>query len=211
VLGGGKKHYVSSVDDFPGLNITPGTTTKLRSDKLQAITSGVDAFPDGKLILTTNDGKIYVVNNHGLTYIPSPSIFTAYGYDWGKIFSYPLSVTSEYPVDSHNLGSMVNPAGDAYLVTSSTLYKLPASMATDYGVISSSLAPITDQAIKKTNIPTLPRFLYNSDDGKIYYASGKAIHYVTSLASFAAYGGLNSKPATVNSQFISLFTIAQPI
>ena len=211
VLAGGQKHYVASTDDFPGLNIAPATITKLRSDKLQSVASGVDAFPDGKLILTTNDGKIYVVNNHGLTYIPDPSTFTAYGYDWGKVFGYPLSVTSEYPIDSNILGSTVNPSGDAFVIANGTLYKLPAVLATDYGIINSKLSAISDRAIKKTNIPTLPRFLYNSNDGKIYYASGNAIHYVSSLTSFIAYGGLSSRPAVVNSQLISLFTIAQPI
>jgi hypothetical protein len=213
VLSIGEKHYVTSTDDFPGLSINPTNITNLNNNKLQSVTSGVDALPDGKLIITNSDGKIYVVNNHKLTYIPSPSIFNAYGYSWNKIFSYPTEsvLTSEYPIDTNVLGTMIDPSGNVFMVSGSTSYEINSSLVQDFGIITSGLSPITDQAIKKTNIPALPRFLYNSDNGEIYYASGGAIHYVSSITSYKAYGGLNTTPVTVNNQFISQFVLGQSI
>ena len=83
-------------------------------------------------------------------------------------------------------------------------------MASDYGLKDSSLVSINQQVVKKTGVPQLSRFLYNSDDKRIYYASGGAIHYVATYKAFVAYGGTTTKAEAVNTQIINLFTLGSP-
>lgn len=213
VLSGGTRHHVKSLADLSGLGITNANMTALRADKILLVPSGPDALPDGKLVQTANDTRIYVVNNRKLLYIPSPAVFNAFGYDWGAIQSYANTTTlaPDYPVDSNTLGPSINAAGDALVMTTSGLYRIPSNFVNDYGVKTAALTKVSDLAVKRTNIPMLQRFFYNSDDGRIYYASGQAIHYVSSLVSYAAYGGLGATPAVVTTQTLALFTVGQPI
>lgn len=210
-LDTGKKHHVTRPDDFTKLLANPDGVSALRSDKISSIPQGDDYIADGRLVaFDDGSGKIFVVNNHKLTHIPSPGIFSMYGFDWGAIQTYPTSILSDYPVDNTALGNGVSDDNTYFIVTSSGLYQLPGTLASDFGAIPTSFNKINKQIIRK-NIPIMSRYLYNTDDGAIYYASGEAIHHVMTYSALRAYGGLARPMMAVDSSTISLFIVSQPL
>ncbi len=211
LLKSGQKHYVQTIEEYSGLQAIIGGVTGIRPERISSIPQGNDALVDGSLIIIQDgSGVIYVVNNNKLTHIPSPNIFDAYGYIWGAVRSYPTSITTDYPVDGLVLGNNLAPDGTHYVVSGSSLYQLTGPQAGDFGAIDSKFTPISHQAIKRNPLP-LSRFLLNTDDGRVYYASGGALHYVSSMAAFLAYGGGRTSRSTVNTNTIQSFIVAQPI
>jgi hypothetical protein len=210
VLDAVGKHYVQTIEEYLGLQQAYGKPTSIRFAKVASLTQGNDALIDGDLILQSGSGAIYVVNNHKLTYITSPDAFNAYGYSWGAVRTYSTAITNDYPIDGFAVGNSMSSDGTHYIVSGSTLYQLSATQASDFGAIDTKFTPITKQAVKRSP-STLSRFLLNTDDGRVYYASGGAIHYVSSYASFIAYGGGYTPRTSVNTGTIQSFVIAQPI
>ncbi len=210
-LDASKKHHVTRPEDFASLSTAPSGVSALRSDKITTISQGTDYIADGRLVaLDDGSGKIYVVNNHKLTYIPSPGVFNAYGFDWGSIQSYSSTILSDYPVDTTALGNGASSDNTFFITTSTGLYQLPGALASDFGILPTSFNSINKSIIKKS-VPTLTRYLYNIDDGAIYYASGEAIHHVMTYSAFRAYGGSTQSLTAVDSNTIRLFTISQPL
>jgi hypothetical protein len=212
LLESGEKHYISSYDDFLGITSSLNTSiTSIRLNKLSTVVEGNNALSDGKL-LSINDGsgKIYIVNNHKLTYVSDSNILFAYGYSW-TIYSYPTSITTNYPIDGTVLSNGVDSNGTYFIISGSSEYELPSETATDFGIISSKFMSISNQINKNNHVQLLSRFLYNLDDGKIYYASGGAIHYVATYSAFVAYGGTRTQVIPVTTGTLSLFTEAQPV
>jgi hypothetical protein len=211
VLSGGKKHHVPTAYDYSALRITPGITTSLRADKLIPVAQGSDALGSGKVIGLLGDISLYVVNGTALMRIANPAVFSAYGFGWSSIPTYPGSLTADYPVAAASLRYGKSPDAAFWIPYGSAMLRLTNAQASDYGLIAGSFADISALVPRSAKPAGIARFMYNVENGRIYYASGGAIHYVTSWASFAAYGG-NSSPVTpVNSDIIQLFLIAQPI
>lgn len=211
LLSNGQKHYVQTIYEYLTLLSSVGSITNIQPNKINAAPQGNDALVDGDVIIVNNgSGIIYAVNNGGLTHVLSPNIFEAYGYSWGAVRSYPTGITSDYPIDGTALGNGRAPDSTHYIVSGSSLYQLSSSQAADFGAIDADFTPITKQAVRRTP-GTMSRFLLNTDDGRVYYASGGALHYVSSYDSFVAYGGLNSPRISVNSATIADFTVGSPI
>lgn len=205
-------HYVPTWDDYLALGINSGNTTLLLPDKVSGITRGNDALGDGVVIALQNDNQsIYVINNGQTTHIPDANTFNAYGFDWNNVLVYPSTITNDYPMAASALSSAIANDSTYFAVGNGTLYKMSPAMAADYGAINSHFGSITTQTARKSNAQILSRFMYNTDDGKIYYASGGAVHYVATYSAFVAYGGPSSPIANVNNGTISLFTIGQPV
>lgn len=211
-LDGKGKHYVSSVADVQALQSSTGSMINVGADKVANIPEGAPYIADGRVVsLNDGGGKIYVVNNHKLTYIPSPGIFNAYKFSWSSIKTLPTSILDEYPLDpGQGLGHSRASNGSHYIVTKSGLYWLSSRDSIDFGTVESSFSLINKQLVSFA-VPSLSRFLYNVDNGRIYYASGGAIHYVTSMSAYRAYGGLKTPTTAINSAILRLFTEAQPI
>jgi len=206
------KHHVLTGADIVSLQSSVGSISSLGLNKINTIILGSDFLPDGKLVtLQDGSGKMYIVNNHKLTYIPNPNVFNAYGLNWGAIQSYTSALLGDYPLDTGSaLGSGLTPDGTYYVANNSSLYQLPNSLAKDFGVIDSNFKSISKQVMNAKGA-TLSRFLYNTDNGRIYYASGGAIHYVATISAFIAYGGASHPASPVNSSTISLFTETQSL
>ncbi|MEO6513739.1 MAG: hypothetical protein ABIR37_03555 [Candidatus Saccharimonadales bacterium] len=211
LLKSGQKHYVQTIEEYSVLQSTVGGVSALRSTKLNGVAQGNDALADGSLInVQDGSGIIYVVNNDHLTHVPSPNVFDAYGYSWGAVRSYPTAITNDYPIDGQILTNSRSVDGTHYFVSGSTLYRLSGTQASDYGTIDSKFTLISRLSVKR-DPATLSRFMLNTDDGRVYYASGGAIHYVSSYASYMAYGGGQAQRISVNTNTIQSFVIAQPI
>jgi hypothetical protein len=211
-LNNGKKHHITSISDLSILQSSLGAASSISSNKINSITSGSNYLSDGTLVsIQDGTGKIYVVNNQTLTYIPNPAVFNEYGFNWSAIQSYPTTLLSDYPLDtSEGLTNSIASDGTHYFMGSSGLYQLPSALAKDFGAIDASFVPINKQIVTNSS-PVVSRFLYNTDNGRIYYASGSAIHYVATMSAFAAYGGTAHSPIAVNSTIINLFVEAQSL
>jgi len=211
LLDEGKKHYVQTMEEYLTLIEQYGKVTSIRFDKVSAVPQGNDALADGSLIIVQDgSGRIYVVNNDKLTYIPSPSVFNAYGYNWGAVREYSTAILEDYEKDGNTLYNGIASDGTHYIVSGSTLYQLSSSLAEEFGAIDAKFTPISKQSVKR-NATTLSRFLLNSEDGRVYYATGGSLHYMSSYESFAQYGGLNTTRASVNTQTIESFTEGQSL
>lgn len=206
------KHHVPTYADAQALQSQLGSPQNISFNKVSSISTGNDYLAEGKIVnVQDGSGKLYVVNNRKLTYIPNPDIFNAYGYNWGSIASYPTSIETDYPTDGLTLTNGISSDGTHFIHgPSSLLYQLSGSMAADFGTIDSNFMAVDKQAIGR-QVPTLSRFLYNVDNGNIYYASGGAIHYVATQNAYQAYGGTLGTPSAVNTQTLSLFTQAQAL
>jgi hypothetical protein len=211
VLDTNGKHYVQTPFEYARLQSIYGRVTSIRAAKVLSVAQGNDALVDGDVILKSDNHAIYVVNSHKLTYISSPDTFNAYGYNWGAVRSYDNSITSDYPLDNLALGNGLSSDGIHFVVSGGTLYQLTSSQATDFGAIDSKFTPITKTALARSTTATLPRFMLNTDDGRVYYASGGAIHYVSSYTAYMAYGGGYIGRVPVNTSTIQSFVLAQPI
>jgi hypothetical protein len=211
LLSGNQKHYIPTYDDYIALGASSQNTTSISNDIMGSVTQGSDALGGGKLVGITGTSKIYVVSFHKLVHIPDPGTFSAFGFDWGKIYAYPSSILSDYPEDG-TLTYTLSYDGNFNFSFNGQRLKMSPQMAIDYGLDTSSFKSIEKPvSARLSGGQAVSRFLYNSDDGKVYYASGGALHYVSSYNSYVGYGGLHTPSTTVNNDFVGKFAIGQPV
>lgn len=210
-LSNGSKHYIPTWSDYLALGVNSQNTTGLQPDKLSVVTQGNDALGSGIVISIQGDAqKLYVINNGHTTWIPDPNTYNSYGFSWGGILTYPTSILDDYPLASTPLVSGVA-NGNYYIIGNGSMYTLSSSNASDFGVIGSHFQSIDMQLVKNSKTSTLSRFLYDTDNGKIFYASGGAIHYVATYSAFVAYGGTKTPASAVTDTDINLFLQAQAV
>jgi len=210
MISGGQKHYIPTYSDYLALGVNSSSVTSVDPSIMDIAPLGSDALGDGKLIGVGS--KIYVVNNHKLLHIPDSVVFGAFGFDWGAIYSYPSTILNDYPEDSAQLRAVKLTDGSYSYILNGYRIALSSSMAGAYGLLTSGFTEVSSLVSKhmSTAIP-LSKFMQNVEDGKIYYASGGAIHYVSSYQSFVGYGGLSIPTHLVDSTFLSNFTVGQPV
>lgn len=211
-LSNGSRHYVPTWNDYLALGITDSTTTNLQQDKVSDIPQGNDALGDGIVVALQSDNQgLYVVNKGQITRIPDPNTFNTYGFSWNDILVYSNSILTDYPLAASSLSSAQATDGTYFVVGNGAMYKMSPAMAADFGANNSSFQSITNQTARNSRALILSRFIYNTDNGRIYYASGGALHYIATYSAFVAYGGNRSPMSTLNNAAINLFTEAQPV
>lgn len=210
-LDKGVRRYIPSWEDMLALGIDNSKISPLSTDKISGTPQGNDLLADGIVIALQNDTQgVYVINNSKAIRIPSWSYVTAYGFNTTNVLTYPPSILNDYTLSDSYLGSgKIN--NTYYLVGSGKMYTASSATAPDFGIIPSSLQDISSGLVRNTSTTPLSKFMYNADDGKIYYASGGAIHYVGSYNAFVAYGGLRIKASAVTTQTLSLFSQGQAV
>jgi hypothetical protein len=204
--------YIPTYDDYISLGVNPFNTTSIDPSVMDLAPLGNDALGEGKLIGIVGDPKIYIVNNHKLVHIPDPGVFNVFGFNWGAINTYSTDILTDYPVDTGTLKVVkLNDGSYSYIINGYRL-SLSPSAATAYGLKTDQFKQIGSQvsAHMAPGIP-LSKFMQNVNDGKIYYASGGALHYVSTYDSFVAYGGPRTPVHLIDSAFLSYFNVAQPI
>jgi hypothetical protein len=205
-----KKHHVPTYEDYLALGIN-GNTTALNASNLSVITNGNDAFGSGKIIGVSGQPDLYVINGQTALHIPNPDTFNLFGFDWSKIYTYDSSIFSDYP-QSGELGKIRSSDGSYSMMLARWRLSLSSQAATDFGLKKNLFVNVSSQVTKHLTVGiNLSRFLYNQSNGKIYYASGGALHYVQNYSSFVAYGGLSTPATKINSDFINNFLIGQNI
>jgi hypothetical protein len=212
VLSGGSKHHVPTYADYVSLGINANNTTDINPDIMASVTQGVDALGDGTLIGIVGNPAIYVVNNQQLLHIPDPATFDCYGFNWSNISSYSNSITSGYPISAGQMQLTQTTDGNYNYCYGGSHLLITASQAVSFGLNTSVAQSISSQVSANFQAAIdVTSFFYNSDNGKIYYGSGGALHYVSDYQSFVAYGGTKIKSIAVNTNFIDNFTVGQDI
>jgi hypothetical protein len=201
---------VPTYDDYIALGINTSNTTILSSDLGSLISTGSDALGNGKVIGIQNG--LYVVNNGMSMHILNAAIFNVFRFNWSNIPGYPFSITTDYPIASTDLQKVLTVDGNYNFTATGQRLSLSPSLVASYGLKTSLFTPITKEVSQRMVNPIyMSKFLYNKDDGRIYYASGGAIHYVATYNAFVAYGGLTTPLSTVNTDIINSFNIGQTV
>jgi hypothetical protein len=211
LMQNGTLDYVPSYNDYVELGVNSSNTTDLSDDITSDLVRGIDAYGDGSLIGFSGNPTVYVVSNHSLLAIPNPGVFNNYGFNWNDIEQASSNIETTYPVINGDAGLTILPNNDYYIGDTNISYYLTPAQAIDYGLLTSTFVHVPGNVTTNLTDTNLSKFLYDSNNGKIYYASGGAIHYVSSYASFVAYGGTTSSVDTVNNSFISNFILEQNI
>lgn len=204
------KRFVPTYSDYLGLGLNAATTTTLSSDKASSIIEGYNMFANGKIIaLQDGTGRAFVVNNGKLTHIYGPDTFSAYGFDYGSVTNYPLSITHGYPIDNKELNSAID-QNFIYITVGSRMYKMSISDAQNRGIRTTTLTGIDSSLAKNAHPQSLSMLLNDDQTGKVYFVSDKSLHYVTSYSTYVTlerqYG-----VSHVNSATIDLFTLTNSI
>ena len=89
---------------------------------------------------------------------------------------------------------------------------ITAPEVSGFGLITGLFSPVGDQLTwNAQTTQTLTPFMYDTDNGAVYYGSGGALHYVSSRAALIAYGGTYIPWTIVDNSFIQSFIMGQPI
>lgn len=207
----GKMRHIPSYASYVALGVTDSQVTVLSLDKTNQIPVGNDALGDGLLIAFSNDNQgVYVILNSKITKIPDYNTLIAYNFNLNDILVYPPTILNDYPLASTPISNVYS-NNTYYIVGTNALYAIPAIQAANFGIIGASFTSVNTHVIKLARLNSLSRFMYNTDTGKIYYASGDAIHFVATYSAFVAYGGMRIPASPINSTSKSLFTETQTV
>ncbi len=205
----GEKRYIAGLSNYKDLGVSASNTSYLDSTVVNSIKSGPYAFANGHLIKVQNDSTIYVVNDDKLLHVASMAVLSGYRFNTYNLKVYPLSGVNSYEksgqlqVGKLSNGTVVIPSGGKLIVVSS-------SFATESGIQTPGLTLIANDLTKRAVKIAPTRFWRDNGTGKIYYASGGALHYIASSTKLEELGGNSVSLNSVDSYIISLFNIGSP-
>ena len=208
--GSGTKDYIPSLDDYTGLGGKDSNTTRLSTSLSGMVADGPYDLANGHLLKIDSGHNIYIVYSHQLLSIPDMDIFWAYNFTAGISHFSSSSLSGSYSIIG-SLGIAKTTSGYAYYPYSKHLLYLKPSMANSFGAKLSTYQTIDSNFLKSANPKLMTAFLRNSDNGAIYYASGGAIHYVSSTKSFNRYGDGGTPITSVNTAIINSFVLGKSI
>ena len=208
-LSGSQRHLVPSLYDISALGISGNNITSLSPYFVSQIASGGDQLGSGRLIKVQGGDSIYVLSSNKLVQIPDIFALGMFVNAPAPV-AYSTSILTSYPASG--IFSMFSCPGVYGYAYKGKYLALNSSLAFDFGLHTNNYSPLDPQACSDLVKPSsVSRFFRNSDDGALYYASGQALHYITSFNSFAAYGGTSANVTAVDTNYINSFNIAQPI
>lgn len=210
-IDGDKIRYVPSAYDLKNLGHIGSNQTNLQSQALSQFEVGEDILASGSLVKNASDGKVYVVSGNKLHYIPGPSVFSAYRFNWSAIKTYNFSNLTSYSIGPELTVKAKLSQGFSYF-ENGTNYYISSSRASSYGLSTGGYMSLNDKlAGFSSRVVVSTPFIRNRTTGAIYYGSGGEIHYVSSMRSFRLYGGNSNPLVTVPGGFINTFLIGKPI
>ncbi|HUD06061.1 MAG TPA: hypothetical protein VMR18_04085 [Candidatus Saccharimonadales bacterium] len=212
ILGNGVKQYVPTISDLISLGYTGANISALSPYTTSFMPDGPIALGNGTLVdLNDGTGNIYVVNNNQLLYIPNATVFNDFGFNWGAIRSYDSSLLTSYPEGGTLSNRIEISRGYSYMYDAKRI-DITAPEVSGFGLITGLFSPVGDQLTwNAQTTQTLTPFMYDTDNGAVYYGSGGALHYVSSRAALIAYGGTYIPWTIVDNSFIQSFIMGQPI
>ncbi|OGZ33670.1 MAG: hypothetical protein A2Y98_01920 [Candidatus Portnoybacteria bacterium RBG_19FT_COMBO_36_7] len=100
IIINGKKRHIPSAQAFERM--------RLRWQEIRRVGQEIlDAFLEDELIRAEGTPQVYIIINGFKRHIPSPAVFSSYGFNWGDISTVSASVLADYPT-----ASLIRSAGD---------------------------------------------------------------------------------------------------
>lgn len=212
MLDNGSKRHVPTYNDFIAWGLSNITLPNLSSYTMALTPSSQPALGNGTVVAIEGDARLFVVSSNTLVHITTPQMFDTYHFNWNGIRTFSSSLTNSYTI-SGSLANAVTEGGTYFYFTNGRRIQISPSQAVDYGINTSVFQQIAPQVLWSSNgiAQQITRFLYNRDTGRIYYASGGAIHYVMTYEAYVGYGGLRTPATVVDNAFISTTAIGHDI
>ncbi|MCA9344983.1 hypothetical protein KC946_04040, partial [Candidatus Saccharibacteria bacterium] len=164
-----------------------GSHSLLQQETIQSVPLSDDLLANGSLIRNIDNGNVYVVSLGKLHYISGPTLFNNYRFNWSTIKSYDLSRIPSYPIGP----TLTNKSrlSNGYSIFSDREYFISSSLALSMGIKQNEFQNVDNNLASFSQRVNVTRFIRNRNTGAIYYGSGGALRYVTSINSFKKYGG----------------------
>jgi len=204
ILSGGKKRQIYSMSSFYQRGYTSNDLFTTTTDFLSTIPTGTPAFADGTIIQDSSTGKLYIVSNDGLYYIPSMTIFNAYGFSTANMVSLEPTTISEYS----NLGTISSQLAytpNATVFDSGIALQIPQSLTSAFG-FSTNTQPTYPAAIAASgSVRTATPYLLFGNSPTLYYMQNGMKDPVYSWDTFVSLGGSNNNITALSASAANLW------
>jgi len=204
ILSGGKKRQIYSMSSFYQRGYTSNDLFTTTTDFLSTIPTGTPAFADGTIIQDSSTGKLYIVSNDGLYYIPSMTIFNAYGFSTANMVSLDPTTISEYS----NLGTISSQLAytpNATVFDSGIALQIPQSLTSAFG-FSTNTQPTYPAAIAASgSVRTATPYLLFGNSPTLYYMQNGMKDPVYSWDTFVSLGGSNNNITALSASAANLW------
>ncbi|HVV25582.1 MAG TPA: hypothetical protein VHC21_00930 [Candidatus Saccharimonadales bacterium] len=193
----GVKKSIPSMTAFNLLGLNLNQIDTISDSAVSAIPTGGMKLAVGEAVKTDDNGAVFVVDSDGSRIsFASGDDFSAYGYNWNSIDSFPsTSLNSYYP----STGTSISPylydqtTDKVYLMGLSGCYSLDASQLTSFGQsqsaiqagqsYSSSIFPY----VSLSSCKPVSLFVKSSSQGTVYWVDSGQKHPFTSWQSLQSY------------------------
>ncbi len=206
----GEKRYVAGMSNYRDLKISRSNTTNLNKALADSIESGPFAFANGRMLKVKGDPAIYVFSEGSLLHIASMAVLNAYKFDTAKLKIYPAAGLDDYQkVGVLSIGKV--PGGGIVIPYSNRLISLSPTEVTNYGLSTATAKPIAKELTERAKVVGATKFWRNSDNGRMYYGDGGALHHITSMQKYYELGGRSSHLTSVDTNTLELFALGDPV
>ncbi len=202
VVQNGNKATIPSITDFNLLGLSSSSVDSIASGAASAIpTSGIE-LGVGNVVKTTSSGTVYVVvPDNKLIAFASGDDFTAYGYNWPAIETFPsATLTQSYTIET---GTTISkylydaPSNSVYLMDANGCYSMSPSLLTAYGQTQSTLE--SSQSYTSSNFPNLhlssckpaSLFVKAPNQGVVYWVTNGQIDPISSWSKLQSLSQQN--------------------
>jgi hypothetical protein len=195
----GTKRPIPSMADFNLLGLDANKIDTVANNALQSVPGGGMKIGLGQVVKTDTSGAVYVITSDNSRYsVASGEDFTAFGYNWGSIETFPAaSLNQYYPAANNSLSSYLYDQATArvYLMGIGGCYYLSSSQLTSFGqtqgsIQSSQTYPSTIfPYISLGNCKSVSLYVKYPSSGTVYWVDSGQKHPFTSWQSLQSHSG----------------------
>jgi hypothetical protein len=198
-LQNGTKRHVA--DGVALAEIDPTMTIlSTNSNVLATLPTGPVRYSSGG-VMSDPSGKLYVVNNDQLLYIPSMNLFAAYGLSVNNILRLSSSDVSAY-TSAGTLSQEAIINGNSIIFDRGIALQVPASITAAYGFSGSTPTYLSGIA-RFASSQQATRYIKSSDSAQLYYMDSGTKRSVGSWSTWTSLGGTSTNITTLSPYTVS--------
>jgi hypothetical protein len=200
----GELQHIYSSEDIALLGYTWANVNSMQTDLTEVIpNNGKALVGDTRLIRIDSGSKVYLVDDSKqLHLIPTPNLFSQYGFKMSDVSNLSSKEMSGYTITSA-VGLVTRTTDGAYwIIDSSKRWTISSDLESAYG-LPGSLGTSMDAklTLKYNDAGEITQFLQSPGHPEVYKITAGQKHWLTSPASLTANGGSRSSIKLV-SQFV---------
>lgn len=188
IIESGKRRHISSARLFQSLGYSLANVKILSDRDLLGYAKGDPvAYPDGSLLASEKDGKVYLIKNSRKRYIVSSKAFKNNKFKEKDIIKIP-----ETDLDAYSYGGIVGDLPEGMLISISSKTSAPNYVIIDGGKRLISSWEMFDRwkfSKKKIKVLSKKEFEVYPDQGELYYPDNTVIYEAGQLDRYLVYGG----------------------